>query len=381
MRTFAERLLLGPSLADKLFDPGPGVLADEQRGAAWRGAAEPGREGALCMAAQAEPFVRDAALADPHSRGRALHFFANHELLALELMALALLRFVDAPAPFRRGLVSTIRDEQRHLSLYLARMRALGVELGDAPLGGFFWRTVSELDDPAAFVAHMSLTFEQANLDYARHYEHAFRALGDEASAALMAEVYADEISHVGFGLHWFQRWRPAPLWEAHGEALVAPVTLRRARGRGFDRRGRERAGFPADYVEAIANLPSARGRRPVVHLFEPYMEFELGNPGSFNPSAMMRARTRDLECLPALYAAPDDVVLVRELPRPGFLASLRVAGVALPEFRTGQLDAPLIRAPGLDEIARVEPWGWTPRPGEGGCRNSGRGPGKVSEE
>jgi len=376
-RDFAERILLGTTLADKLFDPG--VLEDRDPGRRWRGRAEPGRAPALEIADHAAPFVRDAALADPRARGRALHFFANHELLALELMALALLRFADAPPAFRRGLAATIRDEQRHLSLYLERMRALGTQFGELPLGGFFWRTVAALDEPRAWVAHMSLTFEQANLDHARYYREAFAARGDPTSAALMDAVYTDEIKHVGFGLHWFRSWRDPEradqaddgdgdgdnddeLIERHAAALVAPVSLRRARGRGFDRAGRARAGLPPTYIDAIENLPSARGRAPVVHLFEPTMERELGLPRGYSPDARTRARIADLEALPLFYAAADDAVLVREAPRPAFVRSLREAGVAVPEFVVAALDGPRIDAPELDEIARVEPWGWTPK-------------------
>ena len=37
-----------------------------------------------------------------------LHFFANHELLAIELIALALLRFPDADPGWRRGLAAIL---------------------------------------------------------------------------------------------------------------------------------------------------------------------------------------------------------------------------------------------------------------------------------
>ena len=66
-------------------------------------------------------------MVDPVERGRVLHFFANHELLALELMAVALLRFPDAPHSFRRGIIETMKEEQKHLNLYIESMNRLGV--------------------------------------------------------------------------------------------------------------------------------------------------------------------------------------------------------------------------------------------------------------
>ena len=71
-----------------------------------------------------------AKLIDEKERGRLLHFFANHELLATELMALALLKFPDAPASFRRGLLATLREEQIHTKLYIHRMKQCGVDFG-----------------------------------------------------------------------------------------------------------------------------------------------------------------------------------------------------------------------------------------------------------
>lgn len=361
LRDFAERVLHGPKLADKLHEPGR--CSDLRPGKGLLGAIAPARAVELAMTFGAASFPSDAAFADAGARGRALHFFANHELLALELMAVALLRFPDAPAAFRRGLAATMRDEQRHLSLYLGRMAALGVTLGEIALGGFFWRTVAQLDTPQAFVAHMSLTFEQANLDHAKHYARRFADLGDSDTADVLQQVYADEIRHVGFGVHWMGHWHPAvPLIDAHRDALVPPVSLRRARGRFFDLAGRKAAGLSSDYLDAIANIPVARGKPAVVHLYDPTIELQLGHPEGYNPDAGTAARSRDLETLPLLYAAADDIVLVRRRPCEAFLATLRRAGFPLADLAVADLDAPQINPSGLGAIAQVQPWGWTPR-------------------
>jgi len=361
LREYAERVLLGASLHDKLHDPG--ALTDADPGAAWKGAAEPARDPGLAMSLTADPFPQDSAMRDEGTRGRALHFFANHELLALELMALALLRFPNAPAAFRRGLAATMRDEQRHMTLYIDRMEELGVCFGDLGLGGFFWRTVADLDTPAAFMAHMSLTFEQANLDHSRYYATRFADVGDDATAAVMEEVYADEVRHVALGVRWFRQWAPEqPLVDAHREALVAPVSMRRARGRHFDLAGRRAAGLPEAYIQAMANTPITRGKPPVVHLFDPTTELQLAHRGGYNPDAAVRARTVDLETLPLLYARPDDAVLVRRKPSQAFVTGLRTAGFPLADVVVGSLDGPHIDAPELTRIDRVQPWGWTPQ-------------------
>ena len=73
-------------------------------------------------------------------RGLVLHFFANHELLAVELMALAILKFQDAPVNFRRGVVQTLKDEQQHVRMYRKRMAEIGVEFGQIPVSDYFWR-------------------------------------------------------------------------------------------------------------------------------------------------------------------------------------------------------------------------------------------------
>ena len=61
------------------------------------------------------------ALSTASGRGRLLHFFANHELLAMELMALTLLKFPFAEKNFRLGLARTIVEEQKHLRMYVSR--------------------------------------------------------------------------------------------------------------------------------------------------------------------------------------------------------------------------------------------------------------------
>src|SRR5450631_2454584 len=100
LREFAERVLFATTLDEKLLRPEN--ITDERPGSAFAATAAPGRPKALQFKATGEArdsFPGTKNLERESERGRLLHFFANHELLATELMALVLLKFPDAPAP------------------------------------------------------------------------------------------------------------------------------------------------------------------------------------------------------------------------------------------------------------------------------------------
>lgn len=357
LRAFAERVLFGDTLGDKLA--APGLLTDDAPGPALVAApGAPGRPAALRLDrapdARAEP-PPEGRLDDPRARGRLLHAFANHELLALELFALALLRFPDAPAGFRLGLGRVMQEEQAHLAAYLERMAALGVRFGDEAPSAFFWTSLAPTRSPQELVAGLSLTFEQANLDFAAHFAAVLRRVGDEETAALLDRVLADEVGHVRHGLTWFERWRdPATsCWEAYVAALPPPLVPRRARGKGaLQREARRAAGLPDDFVRRLALAGESTGRTPVVHVFLPGFEEALaGEP----PSPAAEQVRRDQAALPVFLARRGDVLLVPEAPDPAWLEALAAAGVEPPELVTSVDD---LRGRPLSGLA---PWGWDP--------------------
>ena len=139
---FAKNLLLGSRLEDKLFRPSG--LEDNTPKAAFKVPKYPGRPKYLKFEDPRKPvsFPAVGQLSSEFCRGQILHFFANHELLAIELMALSLLKFPQANKKFRADTVKTILEEQSHLRLYLARMQELGVEFGDIPVNEFFWSSL-----------------------------------------------------------------------------------------------------------------------------------------------------------------------------------------------------------------------------------------------
>ena len=343
LREHAERLLFGSTLDDKLSDPGE--LDDERPGSPIAVPDRPGRPPGLWGDLGQPRFPR--LLVDPKERGRALHFFANHELLAIELFALAVLRFPDAPPGFRLGVARILREEQRHLRGYLSRLGP--VEFGEIPTNRFFWTTLAAAPDLPSFVAGISLTFEQANLDYAAWYAAEFRKVGDETTARVLDEVLADEIGHVRHGLTWFRQWRPGPFWDRWIEALPPPLTPARAKGLGWQREARLSAGLDSADIDRLRTWSASRGRPPDVFAFDPGVEEAAAGR---SPSRTARRVGRDLGSLPMFLAGADDVVLVDHRPDSEFLATLLEVGFEIPEFAASLAGR---------RLGRVHPWGWTP--------------------
>jgi uncharacterized ferritin-like protein (DUF455 family) len=367
LTAFAQTILTMPALAAKLTDPG--ILTDTAPHPATSAGAlpeAPARPPELAMPRAGVkvrlPFPTRAELEDPKARGRVLHFFANHELLAMELMALAILRFPDAPTSFRLGLGATNREEQKHLGLYRERMLDLGVAVGELPVNRYFWDAMQDMPTPAAFVAQMSLTLEQANLDFSLHWRDLFASLGDERTAAILDLVYREEIGHVKHGVVWLDRWR-APdesLWNAYRRHLPAPLTPSRAKGLGFNADARRAAGLPEDFIAEVAVYTHSKGRPPVVYWLNPSCEDELANGrANYVPPAPMRELAHDLSGLMAFVAKQDDVVLVKELPTRAFQAALAAAGMPLPQLVADDDAARAALAGRL--VDRFEPWGNSP--------------------
>ena len=366
IREFAERILFANTLEEKLAGP-TSPLTDEFPGRAILSPALPGRPANLVPRSrhdQRPKFPRDARLIDETERARLLHFFANHELLAVELMALALLKFPDAPKAFRRGVARTLQEEQDHTRWYKTRMEECGLHFGDLGVSGMIWDHIAPMESPLDYVGRLSLTFEQSNLDYAKHYCEVLAQAGDPVSSALLGNIYRDEIAHVGYGLKWLRRWKEDKEsdWEAFRKTLKYPLSPIRAKGVvPFNAEGRLKAGLKEDFIQNLQLFEQSRGRTPAVLWFHPSAEEEWaahteGRP--YHEPIRAAALAADLEPAFALTAHPDYVALVRRLPSTAHKAYLRSFGIVMPELvpledATQHLAGRRLNA--------ATPWAWSP--------------------
>ena len=360
LREFAESVLFGTTLEQKLR--APGELTDEHPGSAIVTPAAPGRPGHLNFKANAtgkSEFPGPHQLEKNGERGKLLHFFGNHELLATELMALVLLKFPAAPAAFRQGVLKTLKDEQAHTRLYIERMQACGVEFGALPVSGYFWRCVSPMEHPLDYVASLCLTFEQANLDFARHYAKSFVTIGDRETGNLLENIYRDEIGHVAHGLKWFRRWKnPGQSdWEAFCRTLKFPLSPQRAKGLTLNVEGRRAAGFDPQFIAEINVYSQSKGRTPSVFVFNPFAEGFIAEGKTFNPAKPQAQLARDLENLPQFLCRQDDIVLTRQKPSVEFLSGIKQAGFLLPEF----VETSAVHDLPKRKLGSLRPWAWGP--------------------
>jgi uncharacterized ferritin-like protein (DUF455 family) len=253
LREWAIHILSATTLEDKLFDPG--LLTDRTPGTAlfWKEPCRPpGMEFKKHSKKEKLPAFHEHR--DPDKRAVCLHRFAGHELLAVEIMAYALLAFPEAPKYFRRGVANTLREEQEHVRLYVARMAEMGLRFGDLPLYRHFWAHVPFLTTPTRYISVMSLTLEMANLDFAPHYGWSFSRCGDEQSATLMQRILNDEIKHVSFGWQWLKKWKDpsSSEWETWENHLPPLMTPKRARGFIFIEEFRKKAGISEEWISNL---------------------------------------------------------------------------------------------------------------------------------
>lgn len=361
---FAERVLMSHSLEEKLTHAPPTLILDPPKRGRFRAPNLPGRPEHLRPQPNdgKSPFPSVERLHDQEQRAILLHFFANHELLAVELMALALLKFPDAPDSFRRGVLRTLQEEQNHTRWYLQRMKECGVNFGDYHLSPMIWSHLSDMESPLDYVSRLSLTFEQANLDYAKHYSQVLHEAGDPKTAKILNKIYHDEIAHVGYGLKWLRRWKQNAQsdWDAWHQQLHFPLSPIRAKGIApFNEEGRRKAGLDEDFIANLKRFQSTRGRSPDLYWFNPDVELAAASKAWTAPKRLDELAA-DLEYAFALAVpSEDDLILLRNAPTDTHRAYLAKHGLTFPEV------APFHE---LDQIRRERkirnerPWGH-PRP------------------
>ncbi|WP_127716509.1 DUF455 family protein [Halobacteriovorax sp. HLS] len=251
---YAKNILFSKDLDDKLQSPSIVTSCDDFE--VRERPSFPARADNMKFRKEQTKFPKAGSLHIPEKRAITLHFFANHELLAIEMMAAAILCLPnrnEEDLKAKKGLLATIADEQKHFLLYKKRMESLGLGFGEVSLNSFFWNQYTKAQTLDDFFSIVSLTFEGANLDFANFYSGVFEDIEDFETKKIVDIVYEDEISHVAYGRNWLNKWKgDKSLWEYYLLHLPENLSPARAKGMQFDHSSRIRAGLDNDFISNV---------------------------------------------------------------------------------------------------------------------------------
>ena len=207
----------------------------------------------VATAKPAERFAERKVEVKRQRRIALLHALAHIELNAIDLAWDIAARFPGQPRAFYDDWVAVGADEARHFLMLSDRLDACGAAYGDLPAHDGLWQAAMDTaDDLLARLAVVPLVLEARGLDVTPAMIERLERAGDDASAAILAVIYREEVGHVATGMRWFMHVcgergvEPETTWKA--------IVAQRFRGRikpPFNIEARERAGLPASYYAA----------------------------------------------------------------------------------------------------------------------------------
>jgi uncharacterized ferritin-like protein (DUF455 family) len=149
--------------------------------------------------------VPDMGGTSVESRRERLHRETNNELQSLEVAAICVADFPDAPWELRLELARQCWDEARHTAMCDQRLKAIGGRRGQFPIANLDWSVVAMIDSLAGRMAVQHRTFEAGSMEIAQGKIPFWRE-ADEESAEMFEAIEADEVQHVRFANEWINR-------------------------------------------------------------------------------------------------------------------------------------------------------------------------------
>lgn len=361
LNEFAQQLIFSKNLEDKLYYPSQIDL--ESKVTPLKEKFDPGRSDKIAFSKERAKFPSLKGIEKTDKRAQILHYFANHELLAIEIMALILLKFPQMPDGLKKSLLQSIKEEQQHFGFYCKRMKDWGVEFGDFSRNNFFWRLMQSLESIDKMISHLSLSFEQANLDFSLYYQSIFHQIGDIKTAEYLGQVYQDEIKHVKIGLYWFNQFRPnkKSLWIEYLQSLEFPMSPMRAKGKIFSIAARQEVGFDQEYIQNLKLFSASKGTCPNIYFFNPEAEYQMAKSIKkiSQPPKIYQNLKTDLEFVILLLGNSNDIHIFDEKPNSNLLNQIKSLAVSLPEILEGPISKKLRQLTNR-KIKSLQPWGET---------------------
>ena len=141
------------------------------------------------------------------SRVALLHALAHIELNAVDLAWDLIARFAgeSPPREFFDDWIAVADEEATHHQLLADRLASLDASYGDLPAHDGLWEAATvTAEEFLARLAVVPLVLEARGLDVTPPMIGRLERAGDHESAAVLRQIYNDEIVHVAAGRRWF---------------------------------------------------------------------------------------------------------------------------------------------------------------------------------
>jgi len=159
-------------------------------------------------------------LGTAEGRAALVHAVAHIEFNAINLAWDAVYRFRGMPLEYYRDWIAVAADEARHFTLLQVRLRELGHVYGDFDAHNGLWEmAVKTSESCLTRMALVPRVLEARGLDVTPGMIERLRAVGDEATVAILELILREEIAHVAAGSRWFA-------WCCRREDLDADATF-----------------------------------------------------------------------------------------------------------------------------------------------------------
>jgi len=142
---------------------------------------------------------------DTNGHRRYLHQLIAFEISTFEACSRHIAEFASMPWRFHYDVAGQIRDELRHLEMWLERLPHAGGRLGEWPLSAHEYAVCAGHDVPSR-IGLLERLVEASALDSLDLHRCLWETRGDQVMTAYLARVQVDEIGHVRLGNHWLRR-------------------------------------------------------------------------------------------------------------------------------------------------------------------------------
>jgi uncharacterized ferritin-like protein (DUF455 family) len=140
------------------------------------------------------------------ARREILHRHMTNEMTSVDMAAICVAEFPDAPWGLRMELARQAWDESRHVRVLYRRLKELGGHKGEFPITTLEWDITCACDNLVGRITIQNRTLEAGAMDVIGLITQTMRTAGDVVTADILDGINTDEIQHVRFANRWIKK-------------------------------------------------------------------------------------------------------------------------------------------------------------------------------